>query len=127
MKEQSLDDAGNCWQRERRTAGCRYDIALRARFTWQSPDGGQEEGCGTTENISSRGVWLSTSTPPPVGAAIEVLIDVPPLKCGTRLKCRLRGAGKVLRVSSEDCFAADVGFQLERLGALSKRSGRGSS
>jgi hypothetical protein len=122
MTEESSEGVRSCREGERRTSSRHYEIAVLAWFRWRSLDGSMREGSGTTRNISSRGVCMSTSQPPPIGTAIEVIVGVPPLKQGTEISGQLRGVGTVLRVSEGNSFAAEVVFQLERVGASPKRS-----
>ena len=124
MTEEAPDGTRNCRQEERRTSSRRYDIAVRSWFTWQLQDGNRQESSGTSQNISSRGIWVATPEPPPLGTTIEVTVGVPPLKQGKEITGQLRGTGTVLRVSPGNGFAAEVDFQLERVGVLSRRTRR---
>ncbi len=94
----------------------RYLVAEPASFRWQHSSGSWHEGTGRTRNISGLGVYVVADSAPELGALVEVVVDVPPLKVGGPVSGRLHGKGKVLRLAEDDGFAAALPLQLQRVG-----------
>jgi hypothetical protein len=60
------------WERRRKT---RFPIVLVARYTVQEPQ--EIEGTGTTVNISSNGVLMTSASEMSPGTSIRVVIEWP--------------------------------------------------
>jgi hypothetical protein len=98
----------------------RYPLSAPVCFCWEGAGGILQEGEGTTRDISVRGVFVVTKSPPPPGVLLE--LDVyPPSPNGVPKSMRLHGEGKVIRVSArqgpESGFAVEAMFQTENSGS----------
>jgi hypothetical protein len=108
-------------QVERRKGSHRFDITAPASFSWVLPDGGLQEGEGTTRDISAQGVFIYARQVPMTRAAIQVSVSIPSREAnGIALK--LVGTGFVLRATPPESqpagFAAAVNFTVA--GVLTK-------
>ena len=65
-------------------------------FFWNNAPDSQLEGIGLTRDISVKGVFVFTATPPPADAKIELKGFLPP--GGQALPVRMFGHGHVVRV-----------------------------
>jgi len=100
----------------------RYEVAAPVSYWWSSKRGLVHSSTGETRNISDCGVLVGVGECPPVGAAIQMTIQLPRLR-GNGLGMKLHGEGKVVRVDdaettaesrSKKVFAASVHFYFER-------------
>jgi hypothetical protein len=105
--ESSWEGSGQEERRRKR----RYQVAMRAYFRWQEPDGTWRKGSGTTQNISSQGVFIVADSVPPLGD-IKLAVAVPPVRRNATGKVRLCGQGVVLRVVPNSGFATHVALRL---------------
>ena len=69
----------------------RHRFAANAMFTWECAQSSRVNRKGVTRDISLAGVFIFTSTSPPVGTAVQLEIFLAPL---------LRGPGSV-RIKTE--------------------------
>lgn len=94
----------------------RYRLLAPASFLWERPDGLLQEGKGMIRDISDRGVFVTGDLVPPLGAHLEVDVQLPSLDAGSGA-VHLHGEGTVMRVDREaegiKGFAAAVAFQTE--------------
>jgi hypothetical protein len=92
----------------------RYRLLAPASFLWERLDGLLQEGIGTIRDISDRGVFITVDVAPPVGAHLDVDVQLPPLEVGGSA-VHLLGEGTVVRVERQEKitkgFAATVAFQ----------------
>ncbi len=93
----------------------RFPISASAYFQWKGPDDNWHESTGITQNISARGVFILARRLPPLGGAVEVTVDIPPVNPSGTARGQLRGKGIVTRVAPETGFAAEVFFQVLRV------------
>jgi hypothetical protein len=97
----------------------RFKVALPVGFEWAMKGSPTKHGKGISQDISVRGVYLTTRMAPQIGARVLLEIDVPKLS-GTGVM-HLQGEGSIVRVekapagcaSSETGFAASVHFHAE--------------
>jgi hypothetical protein len=75
----------------------RFAVGLRVRFEWAADGCPTRRGRGISRNISTCGVYLVTPTLLPVGARVQLEIEVPSL-LDRRRTMRLQGEGWVVRV-----------------------------
>ena len=108
----------------------RYPVAAPVSFWWPHSGGSLRAGEGFTQNISTRGVHVSTTVCPPAGVCIQMTVFLPPPDGGT-YGVTLQGEGIVLRVdgASEGIqesgikgFAAAVEFYPEQRNTLRAES-----
>jgi len=104
----------------------RYRLNAPAVFWWFETDGLSERGSGITQDISSSGVFVLTTTLPPLGARIELVVLLPGVGDESP-GVRLNGEGFVLRLQRDPKepvgFAASVQFYQENtdLAAVCRR------
>lgn len=96
----------------------RFRITLPVRFAWQMQGKPTRRGRGISRDISTRGVFLTTHTPPPLGALVQLEIEV--RNTSTTCLAHLEGEGAVVRVeqpipgrTNSASFAAAVHFYAE--------------
>jgi PilZ domain-containing protein len=75
----------------------RYRLAANAVFAWESAQSSRLLGQGVTRDISLAGVFIFTSTSPPVGTAVQLEIFLPPLLRGTQ-GARIKTEATVIRI-----------------------------
>jgi hypothetical protein len=98
--------------------GKRYPQSAAVSFWWERANGILQEGQGTTLDISSHGVFVVVTPPPPAGVHLELKVYLPSAS-GAPKSVQLHGEGKVVRVGRkgrELGFAAEVIFQTESSG-----------
>ena len=100
-------------EREERRLRKRYPISTLARFRWQDSSGTWFSNSGKTLNVSVSGVYILTAASPPMGAPIEVKValSAPSIAAG---RGYLSGKGVVIRVNSEEGFAAQINLRMLR-------------
>jgi hypothetical protein len=91
----------------------RYPLNAPAVYWWAGVDDLPERGSGITQDISSSGVFVHTTSLPPLGAHIEIDVLLPGVGDGSP-GVRLNGDGFVLRlqcgVTGPAGFAASAQF-----------------
>lgn len=99
----------------------RYQLCAPARFLWARQDGKPQSGQGVTRDINTFGVFVTTEELPPVGARIQMEVQLPKL-ADPGSGMHLYGEGVVLRReppgaqgagSGEAGFSATVQFYPE--------------
>ena len=86
----------------------RYPVKASVVFTWQGPDG-RLQGEGVTRDISRTGVYVRTSTSPPLAVAVQMEIFLPPIEPeGKAMK--VLSEGPVIRVEKQSANEAQGGF-----------------
>jgi hypothetical protein len=89
----------------------RYPITGRVLFQWRGPDKRWLRGDGVTHDIGASGASILAHELPPLGAEVEVMITLPPVRNGAAAG-RLSGTGNVVRVTNSAGFAVAVTFHL---------------
>lgn len=77
----------------------RYEVTVPVSYWWSLPKGPIHSGAGETRNISQFGVLVAAGECPPIGAAIQMAIQLPRLR-GPGLGMKLQGEGTVVRVEN---------------------------
>jgi hypothetical protein len=99
----------------------RYRLTAPVFFSWAPQNGTPESGGGITRDVSATGIYVCADETPPVGALIQMDIQLPNL-AGGGPGTHLTGEGVVLRVdprsnkmadASNGGFAASVQFYPE--------------
>ena len=107
-------------------------IKLRAPviFRWRDQsEARQQEKVGCTREIGISGVFVVCSMPPPLGTAVQLEIQLPPLERNTLQPLNLRAKGKVVRVTVDNQvsgFAAIGSFALHEPSAAASGVGSGA-
>ena len=91
---------------EERRISLRYGVSLAAKFLWNGPDGIEQEGQGTTRDVSAIGALIASAAHPAVGNKVEFEIVV--RADAIRGTVKLRAQGRVVRTSG-DTFAGKCG------------------
>lgn len=81
---------------ERRSSK-RYRLRLTVVFSWRDTHGIVQSSEGSTCNISSRGIYVRTKLPPPVGTAVEMNVFLPQPSYDIRA-AEIRAKGQVTRI-----------------------------
>jgi hypothetical protein len=93
----------------------RYRLAANAVFTWESAHSSRLLANGVTRDISLAGVFILTSTSPPVGTAVQFEILLPPLLRGAQ-SVRIKTEATVIRIEhsggAEGFAVVGQGFSL---------------
>ncbi len=93
----------------------RYPLRVPIIFNWRDAWGRSRQGAGFTRDISTAGVFVLCSDPPPTGADLSLEALLPPLETPGTPGLQLRAKGRVLRVELEGDvagFAASSDFGL---------------
>lgn len=93
-----------------RRASRRYDIQVPVFFSWTESDGALRTGDGTSKNISTQGVTITSSCDPPLGKQVWIELLLPSLR--NKFGLQLDGSGVVVRVdeSPVNTFTVRVDF-----------------
>jgi hypothetical protein len=75
----------------------RVPVGAAAEFTWGESKGDKKRGKGVTRDISAKGLYLETETPPPVGSSIKLDVVLPRVR-GMLKNLRMKAMGRVVRV-----------------------------
>src|ERR1700686_82326 len=92
---------------ERRTA-IRYRMSTSVMFRWKRPDNQCFQAEGVTRDMSVEGVFVLTSTPPPVNALIHMEVTLP-LSDGAS-KAQMKSEMRVLRLDHDIAGTGRSGF-----------------
>lgn len=85
----------------------RYEVRAPVTFMWDDHNKGSSlREKGVTRDISTKGLYISSSVAPPLGAKLSLAIVFPPLDVGAR-GTRWGADGTVARVARED---EEMGF-----------------
>jgi len=83
-----------------RRKGKRFRLRLAVLFSWRDEQGLLQSGEGWSGNIGSRGVYVRTSTAPPIGTLLEMNIFLPEL--GYKIHtAEIHAKGQVARIDCE--------------------------
>jgi hypothetical protein len=113
MTDDGLNDDGYGCRREERRGTNRYPIQANTWFQWLGSDGCLHDGNALSGDISSHGLFVQCASVPVVGAAIEVVVSMPPGRPGST-GLQIRGRGKVAREVADRGFGAALVFHIER-------------
>jgi hypothetical protein len=80
-------------------------------FAWRNARHAQHEGLGLTRDISIRGAFVLTASPPPLQANIRLEAFFPPA-VGMATPLRIHGEGRAIRVEAIKHREAPGGFAL---------------
>jgi hypothetical protein len=94
--------------RENRRSALRYALRAEVVVSWANNDGGAQESCGLTRDISPGGAYVFTPTPPPVGQKVQMSIYLPVI-AGETHEPSVHVRARVLRVDSSE-GASETGF-----------------
>jgi PilZ domain len=78
-------------------ATVRYALHTEVEFSWTGIDGVSRDGRGETRDVSQKGAYVVASSYPPKGAAVKIVISLPPA-LGTGKPLRMEAAARVVRV-----------------------------
>ena len=81
---------------ERRTNN-RYQLGVPMVFAWHDANDVRRQAVGLTRDISVRGAFTFTVSPPPLDAIVQFECFFPPVR-GTSQSLRMHGQGQVVRV-----------------------------
>jgi len=99
----------------------RYRLNAPVFCWWKGADETLREACGTTRDISYRGVSVSAALLPSPGACVQLDVYLPSEGLTPR-SVHLHGEGTVIRVgeigAGESGFAAEVTFHTEGSGLV---------
>ena len=78
-------------------------------FFWEDARDTQHEGIGLTRDISVRGVFVFTTSPPPLESDIKLKAFLPPGRSAVP-PLRIHGRGRVVRVEAARSGEPHAGF-----------------
>jgi hypothetical protein len=78
-------------------ATVRYALHTEVEFSWTGNDGASKDGRGETRDVSQKGAYVVASSYPPKGAAVRIVISLPPA-LGTGKPLRMEAEARVVRV-----------------------------
>lgn len=93
----------------------RFSLLAPVIYRWKDPSGKNRSSVGCTRDISILGAFIVCPSPPPVQTPVSVEIHLPPLERNALHRLRLKGKGRVTRVTGTDRhsgFAATSCFEL---------------
>lgn len=89
-----------------RRARLRFDLTAPVKYSWRDLTGSRQ-GTGFTRDVSERGLFIVTATPPPMGATVHFEVSFP---FRDESQIQMRAQGRVVRVAGENGTAAERGF-----------------
>lgn len=95
-----------------RRASPRFGLRVPVLARWQDDLGNARDAAGFSRDISSRGVFVVSSFPPPKSTRVTIEVLIPNLKRGAQ-ELHLRSEGSVVRVEEHDKatgYAVDCDF-----------------
>ncbi len=107
----------------------RFKLRAPVIFRWRDQSEARQEKVGCTREIGRSGVFVICSMPPPLGTAVQLEIQLPPLERNTLQPLNLRAKGKVVRVTVDNQvsgFAAIGSFTLHEPSAAASGVGSGA-
>ena len=87
----------------------RYRLEIPVSFFWKVALDTQHEGTGITRDMSVRGAFVYTTSPPPMESAIEIKAFLPSGR-GAVPMARIYGRSRVLRVEAAHDGESRAGF-----------------
>jgi hypothetical protein len=87
----------------------RYQLGVPVMFFWKDARGTQHEGIGLTHDISATGVYVFTTSPPPLQSIVKLKAFLPPGRSAAP-PLRIHGQGRVVRVDAAHGGEPRAGF-----------------
>jgi hypothetical protein len=100
----------------------RYELAVPVMFFWKDARDIQHEGVGLTRDISDRGVFVFTTSPPPLESEVKLKVFLPPGRSAAP-PLRILGQGRVVRVDAAHDGEARAGFEVAGARFVLRRGG----
>lgn len=75
----------------------RVPVAVSAVVSWADPTGRLQRTSAVTKDMSSKGMFLFSDSPPPVGSSIQLEIPLPLLRYA-ETSVRVKADAKVVRI-----------------------------
>ena len=98
----------------------RYPLAAEVKYQWSARNVTIGEGEGRSRDISEGGTFVLTNAPPPVGASIDLAIQLPAWQVGAAA-LRMEMTGEVIRVDVPPNQEQKWGFAISSMKTLLKR------
>jgi len=98
----------------------RYPLAAVVKYQWSARNLMMGEGEGRSRDISEAGTFVLTNALPPVGASIDVAIQLPAWQVGAAA-LRMEMTGEVVRVDVPPGQERKWGFAISSAKTLLKR------
>jgi hypothetical protein len=98
----------------------RYPLAAGVKYQWSARNLMMGEGEGRSRDISEAGTFVLTNALPPVGASIDVAIQLPAWQVGAAALC-MEMTGEVIRVDVPPGQERKWGFAISSAKTLLKR------
>jgi hypothetical protein len=98
----------------------RYPLAAQVKYQWSARNLLMGEGEGSSRDISEAGTFVLTNALPPVGASIDVAIQLPAWQMGAAA-LRMEMTGEVVRVDVPPGQERKWGFAISAAKTLLKR------
>jgi hypothetical protein len=98
----------------------RYPLAADVKYQWSARNLMMGEGEGRSRDISEAGTFVLTNALPPVGASIDVAIQLPAWQAGAAALC-MEMTGEVIRVDVPPGQERKWGFAISSAKTLLKR------
>ena len=98
----------------------RYPLAADVKYQWSARNLMMGEGEGRSRDISEAGAFVLTNALPPVGASIDVAIQLPAWQVGAAA-LRMEMTGEVIRVDVPPGQERKWGFAISSVKTLLKR------
>jgi hypothetical protein len=87
----------------------RYQLGVPVTLFWKDARDAPHEGIGLTRDISARGLFAFTTSPPPLGSDVKLKAFLPPPRSAVP-PVQIRGQGRVVRVDAAHDGEARAGF-----------------
>jgi hypothetical protein len=108
---------GNSFRRRRHL---RYPLAAAVKYRWSTPKLMLGQGEGHSRDVSEGGTFVLADALPPVGASIDVTIQLPAWQVGAAA-LRMEMTGEVIRVDVPPGHEQKWGFAISSKKTLLKR------
>jgi hypothetical protein len=109
--------SGNSLRRRRHL---RYPVEAEVKYQWSTRNSILGEGDGRSRDISQGGAFVLTNDPPPLGASIDLTIQLPAWQVGAAA-LRMEMTGEVIRVDVPPGHEQKWGFAVCSLKTLLRR------
>ena len=87
----------------------RYELGIPVTFFWKDAEETQHEGIGLTRDIGVGGLFVLTTSPPPLQSVVKLKAFLPPGKNAVPA-LQIRGQGRVVRVDAAHGGEPRAGF-----------------
>jgi hypothetical protein len=104
----------------RRRRHLRYPVEAEVKYQWSTQSSTLGEGDGRSRDISQAGAFVLTNALPPVGASIDLTIQLPAWQVGAAA-LRMEMTGEVVRVDVPPGHEQKWGFAVCSLKTLLRR------